>query len=166
MDGVAPLADALHSSLPLFELRGIPGQVNVHLRPQSLEVEAFAGCIGRNEEANLVRLNLLLDVLALNEASLSVAKDERPPAAGIDGDRLAREFGAQSVGNPFRGVVKLTENDRPVVFQPVSIPKQPDNDVDLGVDLIAVQDRGEARLNLLQQPPLMLGQRRPCFGSW
>jgi hypothetical protein len=57
MDHVAQLTDALDAPLPLLEARRIPGYVDVHLAAMTLQVEAFAGGVGSDQETNVLVLD-------------------------------------------------------------------------------------------------------------
>jgi hypothetical protein len=76
VDVVTHLSDALHAPLALFETRRVPGQVDVHLGAEPLQVQALACRVRRADEPDLGVLNAPLDLFARRSASLITTLDE------------------------------------------------------------------------------------------
>ena len=98
------LADAVDSSEPLLDPVRIPGQVVVDEKVRPLEVDAFSGRVGRDEDqAVLVLGEALLDDPAFFAGDTTVDRD--------DGFWLA-QIGAQLVDEVVEGVAVLGEDDQ------------------------------------------------------
>lgn len=102
LDLVAGLADTLDAALPLFQARWVPGEIDVDLGAEPLEVESFACGIGCANETDIAALDGLFDLLATCGSPFGTLLDERRRTACVDSDTLVRVLGTQGLGDPFR----------------------------------------------------------------
>ena len=71
------LADAVNTSEPLFQAVRVPGQIVVHHQVPTLEVDAFAGRIGGDEDFDLFILGEgILGLAAFFAAQAAVNRDQ------------------------------------------------------------------------------------------
>jgi hypothetical protein len=58
------LADPLHTSLTLFKPRWVPRHIDVHLRAETLKVQALASGVRGADEPDFAILDAAFDLLA------------------------------------------------------------------------------------------------------
>ena len=154
--GAAGLAEAFDAAEPLLKAGRVPGQVHVDEGAEGLEVQALAGGIGGDDQADAPLLDGLLDLLALDGGELVAPEHAAFSGAGVDGNRLAGQRLGQLGGHPVHRVVILAEDDAAMLepgfpFGPV-----------LGQE---IADGGKLRVaGLRARQFLDDGAEMPCFG--
>jgi hypothetical protein len=82
-----------------------------------LQVEALAGGIGGDHDADIMVGDHPLQRLAVDAHGLAVAVETAAVGPGIETDDLGRELSSHGIRYPAGGVAVLAENDR-AEFQP------------------------------------------------
>ena len=109
--GGARLPEAFDAPDALLQAGRIPGEIHVDQRAEGLQVQALAGGVGGNHDADVVIGDHPLELLADDADRLPLAIESAAIGPGIQPDGLGRMLGSQGVGDPAGGVVILAEDD-------------------------------------------------------